>query len=464
MRTLVLGSLLITASVVACGSSSDSQGTSPGGDTPDAASSSSGTSGSSGGSGQLPPLGDGGTTTEHDGASSGDSGTGKDAGGGDAGSDSSVGDGGLFQVGAHPKFPLLVRGTPNAGVMKAPVIIPIFFPGFDHTAQVKEQLSKLGTIATYWRDAVSEYGVGAYTYGTPVDLTEAAPKTIGGNAIASWLTAKLNGTHPEFGTPTSESMYVIYYPKTTGISGSCSDPAQNGVGYGGYHDALQAANGATVAYGVIAECDAFGPTITNSLDMVTVAGSHEIIEAVTDTSPGDGYATIDQMPLDVFLQGNEENGDLCAVNHSFWRPGGPYPYLLSRGWSNKAAAAGNLDPCQPALPDQPYIGAAPVMPETISVPGSGSGPGITIAVGQSKTVDVQLWSTGPTAPFTVAAKQHRGDTTLGFAWNKTTGVNGDVLKLTITVNSAGSGKLETFAVTADINGEHTPIWAGVVKN
>ncbi len=456
MRALVLfGSLFVTAAIVACGSSSDS-----GGATPDNTSDAS-----SGGidTGAIQPLGDGGSSGSDTGAGDDSGNTGGDSGGGDAGNDSGGGDA-AFQVASHPPFPLLVRGKAGAGVLTAPIIIPIFFPGYDHTAQVKEQLSKLGTIATYWNDAVSEYGIGAYTYGTPVDLTEAAPASINGGPIVAWLTKKLDGTHPEFGTPTDQHMYQIYYPKTTNLGGSCSDPAQNGVGYGGYHDSLQAGNGATVAYGVIAECDNFGPTITNSLDMVTVAGSHEIIEAVTDTVPGDGYATIDQMPLDVFLQGNEENGDLCAVTHSFWRPGGTYPYLLSRGWSNKAAAAGNLDPCLPVLPDQPYIAAAPIMPETINIPGSGSGPGITIGQGQSKTVDVKLWSTAPTAPFTVAAKQHRGETSLGFAWNKTTGVNGDVLKLTITVNSTGTSKYESFVVTADINGEHTPVWAGVVKN
>jgi hypothetical protein len=460
MRALtVFGSLLLTASIAAAcgGSSGDGSGAGPTGDTPDGAALDAPS---------LPAEGDGGTTGDTGGGTGDDSGnpTGSDASSGaDAGKDATGGGDGGFVVANHPPFPLLVRGNKTAGLLTAPVIVPVFFPGYDHVTEVKDQLSKLGTVATYWKDAVGEYGIGNYTYGTPVMLTEAAPKSIAPNFIVSWLKEKLNGTHPEFGTPTDQWMYVIYYPKTTGVSGSCSDPAQNGIGYGGYHDAVTISSG-TYAYGVIAECDNFGPTITNSLDMVTVAGSHEIIEAVTDTSPGDGYATIDQMPLDVFLQGNEENGDLCAVNHAFWRPGGAYPYLLSRGWSNKAAAAGNLDPCQPALADQPFIGAAPIMPETITVAGAGTGPGITIADGQSKTVDVQLWSTAPTVPFTVAAKQRRGESTLGFAWDKTTGVNGDVLKLTITVKATSSNKVEPFVVTADINGEQTPIWAGVVKN
>jgi hypothetical protein len=298
-----------------------------------------------------------------------------DSGRGDAGqhdASADAGDGGPFKVGTHPPFPVLVRGRAGRGVLTAPVIVPIFFPGFDHTTDVKAQLKDMGTVETYWHDAVSEYGVGAYTFGAPVDLTEAAPKTIGGGEITTWLTGKLDGTHPEFGTPTNETIYVIYYPSTTAISGSCSDPGTGGHGFGGYHDALQTKKGVNVAYGVIAECATFG-NITNSLDMVTVAGSHEIIEAATDTLPGDGFASIDAtngFALDIFLQGNEENGDLCAVNHAFLRPGGGYPYLLSRGWSNAAAAAGGRDPCQPALPDQPFIGAAPVMPDTVTVGGT----------------------------------------------------------------------------------------------
>ena len=385
---------------------------------------------------------------------------GKDAG---KGSDSAPVDAGPFTTAAHPPFPLLVRGSASGGVLSAPVIVPVFFPGYDHTTEVKDQLSTMGTVGTYWHDAVSEYGVGAFTYGTPVDLTEAAPASIGHTGIVTWLKGKLSGSHPGFPTPTAQTMYVLYYPSTTNLQGSCSDPATGGGGYGGYHDALQTSGGTTVAYGVIAECANFG-SVPSTLDMVTVAGSHEIIEAVTDAQPGNGFASLDArgFALDIFLQGNEENGDLCAVSHAFLRPAS-YPYLLSRGWSNKAAAAGNQDPCQPALPDQPYIGAAPVMPDTISAAGS-SGPGIVIPIGQSKTVDVELWSSGPTAPFTVAAKQARGDTTLSFSWDKTTGVNGDHLKLTITANSTKAGGYETFVIVSKLNDEQRPIWAGVVKN
>ncbi len=458
MRThLTIGSLIFSSFVAACSAASPDGGNAAPGD---------GTGASPDAGALLTP----GTPGPGGGGGGGGDGAGADGGapaGDDAGAsvrDAGSADSGVFAVGPHPAFPQLVRGKAGAGVLTAPVIVPIFFPGYDHAAQVTDELAALGTIGTYWKDTVSEYGVGAYTFHAPIRLTEAAPTSISGGQIVSWLAEKLNGTHTaEFGTPTDQWMYVIYYPKTSGVQGSCADPAQHGVGYGGYHDAVQTATGKTIAYGVIAECDNFGPTITNSLDMVTVAGSHEIIEAVTDTTPGDGYASIDQMPLDVFLQGNEENGDLCAVNHAFYRPSGS-PYLLSRGWSNKAAALGNVDPCAPALSDQPFVGAAGVMPDTVTVQGSGTGPGVNIAVGASKTIDVQLWSTGPTDAFTVAAKQHRGESSLSFTWDKTKGKNGDVLKLTVKVNSAGQGRIETFAITADIDGRQTPVWAGVVKS
>jgi hypothetical protein len=89
---------------------------------------------------------------------------------------------------------------------------------------------------------------------------------------------------------------------------------------------------------------------------------------------------------------------------------------------------------------------------------------VKIPVGQSKTIDVELWSTGPTPPFTVGAKQAIGVKQLSFAWDKTTGVNGDKLRLTITVNTKGARGYEAFVVTANLDGQATPVWAGVVTN
>jgi hypothetical protein len=158
---------------------------------------------------------------------------------------------------------------------------------------------------------------------------------------------------------------------------------------------------------------------------------------------------------------------MCAINSGFVRPGGAYPYLLSRGWSNAAAAAGNLDPCQPGIdPAQPFVGAFPVMPDMVSPQGT-PGPGAIIPVGQSKTVEVDCFSFQQTQPFTVTARQGRSimPPELGFTWDSTTCTNGDKRHLTITVNSAGQNGYEAFVVEAYLPGatdQQKPGWAGVV--
>ena len=67
--------------------------------------------------------------------------------------------------------------------------------------------------------------------------------------------------------------------------------------------------------------------------------------------------------------------------------------------------------------------------------------GVSIAVHATAEVDIQLISDHPTDDFTVdavdAAVFSGGSPELTFAWDKTTGKNGDVLKLTITRSRAG---------------------------
>ncbi len=158
---------------------------------------------------------------------------------------------------------------------------------------------------------------------------------------------------------------------------------------------------------------------------------------------------------------------MCTINIGFGRPSTTYPYLLQRGWSNAAAAAGNVDPCQPdLLPTQPFVGVYPVMPDTVHVFGT-SGQGAIIPVGQSKTVEVDCFSFQQTVPFTVSARQTRDiqPPQLSFAWDNTTCVNGDKLHLTITVTTQGSGGSEAFLVHGSLPGvsdPQAPAWAGVV--
>jgi hypothetical protein len=364
---------------------------------------------------------------------------------------------------------LLAANSPV--VIAHPKAVGVFFSDYDNTSAGVAALNGLPTIkmpdgTPYWSAAVSEYGVGPLTILPPVMLSEAAPTTNPDpqTEVTNWLSSESGLANVD-----ADTIVVVFYPNKTPISMSCAAQA---IGFGGYHADVMTNKG-DIPYAVLSECANFGD-VGPALDMVTIAASHEIIEAVTDPYQT-GWVAVDNTTPAGFawhalLAGNEENGDMCAINDGFGRPGGSYPYLLQRGWSNKAAAAGNLDPCQPALPTatQPFVGAYPVMPDMVSANG-GTGPGAIIPVGSSKTVDVNCFTFQPTAPFQVGARQRRGvmPPQLTFAWenNKTTCVNGETLHLTITASSADSSGFEPFMIYAQVPGAQDPqrvVWAGVV--
>jgi hypothetical protein len=139
---------------------------------------------------------------------------------------------------------------------------------------------------------------------------------------------------------------------------------------------------------------------------------------------------------------------------------------VQRTWSNAAARAGH-DPCQPELPGEVYFNAAPVLPDMgqISVQGqSVTVRSVKIPVGGSMTIPVQLFSEGPTGPWTVTASDlSKGN--LSLSLDKTTGQNGDVLHLTIKVLGAGQGNMEPFIVKSvqSTQPQHGD-WFGVVTN
>jgi hypothetical protein len=468
---------LSTALAAGCGSSSGT-GDLVNGDGPDAGGS-PGTTGSGDDSGATvgpsnpPPPPPGGGTD----AGSPPPGTGDDAGptgGGDAGSNgdsSATSDAASgFVPAPHPAFPLLV--TSGGAVLTSPQVLPVFFSNYDITAKMTQLVAGLPTATlangdSYWSTSVSEYGVGPLTVLPAVTVAQSAPTT--DTDPVAFIQGQL-ATAP-FKNVTPSTIIAVFYPSTTPLGGSC---AATTPGYGGYHDAFT--NGsAQQPYAVMAECANFGP-ITNAVDMVSVAVSHEIIEAATDPYPSSSpaYVGLDLSPagftMGVFLQGNAENGDMCAINAGFGRGPAAFPFLMQRGWSNKAAKAGNLDPCSPDVrPSQPFVGAYPVMPDTVTVPMAGTGEGVIIPVGQSKTVEVDLFSFEPTADFNVLARQSSAvnPPTLTFTWDKTSGKNGDKLHLTIKSVTAGSAGYDTFIIVTSLPGTtdtQKPAWAGIVTH
>jgi hypothetical protein len=356
----------------------------------------------------------------------------------------------------------------NGGpVLAAPVLTSITFPTYDLTSQVDSFISTVGSSA-YWGQATREYGIGPATATAPVHLTEVAPTTIDDSAVQTWLAGKLDGTHAEFGTPVADSLYVIFYPRTTTVTLMGQTSCQQMFGY---HDGIKLTAGPwaghDVAYAVVPECNAGG---VGMLATATQTASHELAEAVTDpfpTSANPGPTWIGVAAGSVVWElvlGGAEVGDMCSqFPDSYFTPPG-FPYAVQRIWSN-ASGAMSHDPCQPSLPGEVYFNAAPAQSDFVHILFNGqplTTYGIKIPLGQSRMVEVDLYSDAPLAPWRVAALDIAGGPLLNLSWDTTMGQNGDKLHLTITpVKADAQTGGEPFLV-ASKSGTVTHYWMGYV--
>jgi hypothetical protein len=368
-------------------------------------------------------------------------------------------DAGPFVEAPHPRFPLLVdNGGPT---MAAPELTSVTFAS-TYTNNISDLDALVATLGNqpYWAAATSEYGVATPKVRNPAHLKEAAPTLIDDSQIQTWLAGKFAANDPLFGTPSANTLYVLYYPSTTtitqggGAGVDASTLPSSCQAFGGYHGfAAVLVGGSTVyvPYAVVPECVTPDGGAGN-LGGVTSAASHEMAEAVTDpyvngenvrTADGGSlpptvktaYAgTSTSSTFDPYIVwsvgitgsiGGLENGDMCeGFGSSFFTPTG-FPYEVQRTWSNKAVLAGK-DPCAPYhTGEATYFAAMPVfdpnfatneaknppvyVPMVNITDNSGSQPftfqtqGVKIAVGASAVVPVIFFADGPTAPWTVTA-------------------------------------------------------------
>lgn len=360
----------------------------------------------------------------------------------------------------HPSAPIVVND--GAGqTMKAMKIIPVFFPHEPYQTQLADFVSTLGA-TDYWKSVTDEYGVGAASAGTPVVLLEDAATAITDDQIQAFITAHA-GTDAAWGTPDANTLYVLFYPSTTkitlGSDASCST-------FGGYHSNTKL-NGQNLAYAVIPRCSGFGAA--KGVAAVTGPTSHELVEAATDPFPMDNPAFTSVSTAQyawALALGGSEVSDLCAQSSTAFFTPTPYAYRVQRSWSNLAAAASH-DPCVPAVAG-PYFNSAVVLPDSANLDPSGSTQVVKIAVGKSKTVEIDLFSDAPTnGPWGVKAIDvdsfSGGATNLDLALDRASGVNGEKVNLTITVNGKGQYGLERFLIVSSLDGVQT-FWAGMVSN
>ncbi len=375
----------------------------------------------------------------------------------------------------HPSMPT-TRGS-GGPVLPSPKLVPVFFAGDPYADALVEFQGKL-VASAYWTSVTASYGVGAATASPAVRLTATAPVTITSAEIETWLTAQLV---PDAGTPTLPppapgTVFLIYFPLETTVTMKYPFDPSPGPGltscvdFGGFHSELVLPDGTSVVYGIMPRCN--GYLGNGGLDFVTAVASHEIVEAVTDpyviTAPAYGDVDFAGSGWSQVV-GGAEIGDLCKlVPGAFVRPP-EVGFLVQRMWSNERAGAGH-QPCVPAA-STPYFNAAPLLDGTEIYPGAYV-KGLSVPPGSSRTIDLRLYSDGPTAePWSVKVSELGGPQsattgTLSFALDKDHGSNGDVLHLTISraANPDGSAPQPApMRITSTLGGEQN-VWFGIIGN
>jgi hypothetical protein len=341
-------------------------------------------------------------------------------------------------------------------VLTQPDVVPVFFANDALQPEIEAFLSSLSGSA-YWARTTSEYGVGPLASSASVVTSDEPPATATAADIEQWLVRQ------PFVSP--DRLYVIFYPAKTTIVND--DGEISCARFAGYHGEAHTANGTPIVYAVMPRCAAFGQL--RGLDAVTAPLSHELVEASTDplirTKPA--YAAVDAAHMVWNVMPLGEVGDLCSYDpRNFDRLVGSF--MVQRTWSNASASAGH-DPCVPA-PAGPYLRAVPILTDTIPLDFAGSEVatrGVRVPLGESRTIDVQLQSDGPTDDWTVTATDGAASNgepaQLAFAWDTQQGRDGDTLRLTITRLANGPWRGSEIAIDAQ-HGDATNRWFAFVGN
>ena len=361
-----------------------------------------------------------------------------------------------------PSGPQVVAG--GGPVMKSARVVPLFYPDDPHQPALVDFVAKLAA-SPYWSDEVGEYGAGPLSIATPIVLPAAAPASITDADIRAMLRAGLEGgTWGASDAAIREtSVFVLHLPSSTKVSdaaggASCSD-------FLGYHESVKSDAG-SIIYVVLPECD---PEPDQSYTAVL---GHELVEAATDPYPSAAPAFLHvadaHLEWELALYGGEI-ADLCArFADSYFTPP-DLGFRIQRAWSNRAMS-GFHDPCVPAA-SGPYFASVPRFDEDLAIDFDGRrviAKGIALRVGESKTVDVELLSDAPTeGAWEVAAsdafpKLPAGTPSVALEFDRTRGVNGEKVHLTITATSTNPSGGTVVDVTSSLGGVRRH-WYGGVK-
>lgn len=345
----------------------------------------------------------------------------------------------------------------GGSVMPSVRVVPVLFPNETLRTEILDFPKKLAAV---WPAMVGEYGVGALTAGTPVDIPIAQTGTIENDAIRAFLTSQLDGTHPEWGpvdpATLASTVYTLFYPDTARIHFGGGTTC---AGIGAYHDHI-----GPIVFAVIPRCSP-APWNASLLEQLTQVTSHELVEAATDPV-FNGFGFLPDFRGDwVLTMFGAEVGDMCQTIVSSFTTPFQVGYRIQRSWSNESAAALH-DPCVPIPPGAgPYFNAVPQLLDEGVVPNLGVTEAVAIPVGESRTIPVRLWSDAPTPgawAVHVAEVEPAGETpALKLAFDRAFGQNGDTIHLTITATRRPTSGYAPFVVISSL-GATDHVWAGGV--
>jgi hypothetical protein len=233
----------------------------------------------------------------------------------------------------------LVPLNPGGVVLSALELTTIDYSGYDLDEDLQDYARWI--VSSSWLSTIGQsYGVGLGTYVRHYTINSSAPPSLTESDIDDLLESLL-GVDGGLPPPNQNSVYFIYFPASTTITGggtSCVD-------YAGYHTE-DIAGSYDVPYGVI-------PTCSNDLSTVV---SHELAESATDPLVGSrpGYRFVD--PSDAFTYVSQgEVGDLCLGLVGTYDGN----HAAQRIWSNDAAKAGLGSPCAPVPADEIFVNVTP---------------------------------------------------------------------------------------------------------
>ena len=356
-------------------------------------------------------------------------------------------------VARYPAFQATPPTVEDQGgpVLKSAHVVPVFFANDANQAAVVDFAGKY-LASPEWSAATAEYGIVSAVAMPAVVAPDLPQGTASPVQFEAWLTSQLDGTHPAWGTvddaTLANTVFVFFTPPGSLYPPNASPMSLLCLYAGGWHAhttppiAPQDAGvteagagtvpGTPVVYAIVGECAS-----TPGWDPgISEVASHELVEAFTDPFPDTAPANSGLDPLDAYWASalGSELADMCDATPSEYYTPATLGYAIQRTWSRKAVAAGQ-DPCQPLPPGTgPYFNSVPETPDTFTDPTYGVPVhGVIIPAGKSRTIDVHLFSESATSDWPVAASvPNQQPKFLTFAFDRSTGNNGDVLHLTIT--------------------------------